>query len=194
MKDSPNQKQVVTPSLSISTKESRKSRFFLAFLGLMVLVLIIEGIYWLKLRREKEGLVSQVVPVTPTSEERIQVSFSCPVSENYCQEGKEAAHYLMLNLPLGLEVKAVTSGETSLLQDSFGYVTVKLQASSGSSVFYTFGSIDDLEFTPPKSVKKGEILGKAGLPLTDQSPYNLILRITDKNNNYYSNLKEIFTQ
>lgn len=196
--------QSIAPLATPPQKPDRLRLFLFFALGLAILVLVSEGVYWYKLKREKErippGLTetqrlaeSQPQPKKENLADVSKVSFPCPVPEKYCQEAEVMHNRLMLSLPSEMEVKAVMPGTTSLLKNNFGDLVVELRSPTGMAIFYTFSSDDYLE-SVPKLVELGDILAKTSPPAQHRPKYNLLLEVVDEAGNYYSNPKEIFSQ
>lgn len=187
MENLPKEKQSAV-SFTPPSKKPDRLKFFLFFaLGLVILVLIGEGVYYFKLKKEKGGKQSSLTESQPQS----KVSFPCPVPKEYCSEVDEIGRYLGFQLPPGTEIRAVMSGTVSLLKNNFGDVVIELRSVSGLGVFYTFRPADDLELSRG-SVKVGDVLGKSGDLTQFSLKYNLLISLVNEDSNYYLKPKELF--
>lgn len=171
----------------------------------MILVLVVEGVYFLKLRGERRGKQQGLTETQRIAEDQSQfkeesiadignVSFLCPVDEEYCNKAEEIGHYLGFQLPSGTEIRAVMPGNVSLSKNNFGDTVIELRSVSGSRVFYILrlpGPQDSLEL-PRQSVEMGDILGKSGGLTQFSLRHNLLVSFVDEKSNYYPKPKELF--
>jgi hypothetical protein len=195
MKNLPKEKQSAASFTLPSKKPDRLKLFLFLGLGLAVLILIGEGIYWYKLKNEKKEKApslteSQTQPKEESLVDVSKISLPCPVPEEYCKKAEEIGYSLGFRLPIGTEIKAVTSGVASVLKSSLGDVVIELRSSSGSALFYTFQSDDHL--TSMRPVEVGFVLGKSEGLTKDQHDYNLLIKVVDENSNYYSKPIDLF--
>lgn len=164
-------------------------KFLLLLLGLVILILIGEGVYYFRITGTKRREESSAVPKIenqPVSKEK--ATFPCPVPKENCQKAEEQGESLGFRLPSGTEIKAVVSGRARLLKSSSKDIVLELRDEAEQSFFYYFNS--DEHLSAQKEVKEGEVLGKTGKATNLNSNYNLLME-TVKNGKYLKP-KELF--
>lgn len=156
-------KTILTPKLIV---------FFLALL----IVILVAGFYFYR-----SG---------PGAEKK--TFLPCPVPDQYCKTAEviPGSWAFGFHLPVGTEIKAVTTGIASKLKSSFKDNVVELRSSSGSAIYYIFQSDFYINFAGPVDI--GFVLGKAGDSSKGYPGYNLVIQAVDQKGNYYKDVRGLF--
>jgi len=179
-------------SLENLPKSSKKSRLFFILLGLVILVLISEGIYWLKLRKEKEGTVSRVVPTSvpepkaetffPSPVPHPAVTLEAPVQKESLTKGKMIQIDYGINdwafsLSEGEPIYAAFSGQIELAGEKDSQKLIVLTSEDSQLVWKYLFSGTTPEIERGSQVKKGDVLAKASQTPLPTRDVNLIIQV-----------------
>jgi len=98
---SPGGKQISDSSLPASKETKKPKAFFRFLLGLIILALLGEGLYWLKLKKTNQIITSepsrQITTPSPSSEQQLKADIF-KIYEPYGGENSEVAQDILRNL------------------------------------------------------------------------------------------------
>jgi len=187
MENLPTEKQSVT-SFTLPSKKPDRLKFFLFLgLGLVLLVLIGEGVYWLKLRKEKEQVTpqlpqeSQVESFLPKSASPHPTgAFEAPVKEESIAKGKAIqfdsnANDWAVFLPEGELIYAAFSGQAEWAGENDPQKIIILTSEDGGLVWKYFFVGKPL-IKNGQRVEKGEVIAKLGSEPLPTYDVNLIIQ------------------
>jgi len=171
--------------------------FLKILLYFWVLVLVVEGCYLFFLKRKVSRNV-EVADVENYREVEEEISFSCPVPQEYCDEPEVIAEtFLGFAIPKGTRVMAVLSGRVSLMSDNSNNAVIEITSfkngTPAEKVFYYFNPKSSLLVSEGQEVKEREVI--ANVSAEDVSLYGnyaLVIQATDKNGDFYHDPESLF--
>jgi hypothetical protein len=216
-----SEKKQSSPSFVLFSLKPGGLKFFLFFaLGLVVLVLVGEGVYYFKLKDKEEkpveldvstglfpapsGLAGQPAAVVEPDMAGLPVglTLALPVEEEYLEKAlldKKYSQVLSFFLPAQASIKAVFSGEvTKVLRDQkpfpndLAFREVRLERED-KNFWASYVIVGEVLVQEGQKVEEGEVLARAGEGgLSFRSGTNLSLWLHNRDNRMIKLSKEIF--